>query len=207
MALFRRSSAAPDPQAPVAETASATPDPRAPKGRPTPSRKEAQAARKQALSIPADPKAAKKALRDRERVARAEQRTALLAGDQKAMPARDQGPVRAYIRDFVDSRFTAAEYFVFVAIGVLALGFIQNAVIQTWVSLVWFALTGIILLDTGYLLWRLNRSLKQEFPDKSDRKGATFYAVMRTLQLRRLSLPPPRVRRGGAPVEPKQPKR
>ncbi|MCX6433765.1 MAG: DUF3043 domain-containing protein, partial [Actinobacteria bacterium] len=44
---------------------------------------------------------------------------------------------------------------------------------------------------------------KAVFPDAADRKGITLYAVLRTLQLRRLRLPPPRVRRGGAPVTPK----
>jgi hypothetical protein len=115
--------------------------------------------------------------------------------------------VKAYVRDFIDGRFTAAEYFVFIALGVLVLGFVRNPVLQSWISLAWFAITGVIVLDTAYLLWRLNRNLKERFPAKADRKGALFYAGMRTLQLRRLRLPPPRVKRGGAPVEPKAKRR
>ena len=60
-----------------------------------------------------------------------------------------------------------------------------------------------IAVDTFVLLFQLNRRAKEAFPDSADRKGITLYAVLRTLQLRRLRLPPPRVRRGGAPVLPK----
>ena len=49
----------------------------------------------------------------------------------------------------------------------------------------------------------MNLRAKKVFPTKSDRKGITLYAALRTLQLRRLRLPPPKVRRGGAPVPPK----
>ena len=84
-------------------------DPRAPKGRPTPSRKDAEAARKQQLKIPKDPKAAKAAARERDREARATARAGMMAGDERYMPARDKGPARAFTRDFVDSRFSIAE--------------------------------------------------------------------------------------------------
>jgi hypothetical protein len=176
-------------------------DPRSPKGRPTPSRKEAEAARKQQLKIPKDPKAAKKASRERDREARAAARAGMMAGDERYLPARDRGPARAFTRDFVDSRFTVAEFFIFVAIAVLVLGFVRNQQVQSFVSLAFFAFTAVIVIDTLILLWTLNKRAKEQFPDKADRKGITLYAMLRTLQLRRLRLPPPRVRRGGAPVK------
>lgn len=176
-------------------------DPRSPKGRPTPSRKEAEAARKQQLKIPKDPKAAKKAARERDREARAAARAGMMAGDERYLPARDRGPARAFTRDFVDSRFTVAEFFIFVAIAVLVLGFVRNQAVQSFVSLAFFAFTAVIVIDTLILLWTLNKRAKEQFPDKADRKGITLYAMLRTLQLRRLRLPPPRVRRGGAPIQ------
>ncbi len=178
-------------------------DPRSPKGRPTPSRREAEATRKQQLKIPKDPKEAKKAARERERQARTASRAAMMAGDERYLPARDKGPGRAFTRDFVDSRFTLAEYFIFIAIGVLVLGFIRNPAIQSFVSIAFFAFTAVIAVDTVVLLITLNRRAKAAIPDPADRKGLTLYAALRTLQLRRLRLPPPRVRRGGAPVPPK----
>jgi hypothetical protein len=173
------------------------------KGRPTPSRKEAEAARKQSLKLPKDPKAARRAARERNRDARAQQRAALMAGDERALPARDQGPVKRYVRDFVDSRFTIAEYFIFVALAVLVLGFIPNPVVQFAVSVSWMALIAIVAFDEIFLLVRLNSALRKRFPDKAERKGALWYAGLRTLQLRRFRLPPPRIRRGGTPEEPR----
>ena len=178
-------------------------DPRSAKGRPTPSRREAEASRKSQLKIPKDPKAAKKAARERERDDRTRSRAAMMAGDERYLPARDKGPARAFARDFVDSRFTIAEFFIFVAVSVLVLGFIRNPAIQSFVSIAFFAFTALIAVDTFVLLFQLNRRAKDAFPDSADRKGITLYAVLRTLQLRRLRLPPPRVRRGGAPVLPK----
>ncbi|MFY9332118.1 MAG: DUF3043 domain-containing protein [Candidatus Nanopelagicales bacterium] len=174
-----------------------------PKGRPTPTRREAEQARKQALRGSTDPRAARRENRAREKEAKAANRAALMAGDQKRLPARDQGPVRAYVRDFVDSRFTIAEFFIFIALGVLLLGFVPNQLVQSLISLGWFLLVAIIVVDSVLIMWRLNRQIKARFPEKSERKGAIFYAIMRTLQLRRLRLPPPRVRRGGEPMPPK----
>ena len=196
----RKQAPAPDAKAPDGD-GSPPEDPQAPKGRPTPSRKEAEAARKQQLRIPKDPKAAKKAARERERAERGKARAAMMAGDERYLPPRDQGAAKAFTRDFVDSRFTVAEFFIFVAIAVLVLGFIQNPALQSFVSLAFFAFTAVIAIDTVILLVTLNRRAAQRFPDVKDRKGITLYAILRALQLRRLRVPPPRVRRGGAPIE------
>lgn len=191
----------PTAEAPASDP-SATETPGAGKGRPTPSRKEAEASRKQALKVPKDPKAARRAARDRDRDARVQQRAALASGDERALPLRDQGPVRRYIRDFVDSRFTLAEYFIFIALAVLVLGFIPNPTVQLGVSITWMALIVLVALDEIYLLFRLTSQMRKHFPDKADRKGSLWYAALRTLQLRRFRMPPPQVKRGGVPREP-----
>jgi hypothetical protein len=183
----------------TAETTPSTEDPRAPKGRPTPSRKEAEAARQQGLRTPRGTKEGRQAARERERAERARARQGMLAGDERYMPVRDRGPVRRYTRDFVDSRFTIAEFFIFIAVAVLVLGFIPNPQIQSMVSLGFFVLMALIVVDTAILLLTLNSRLKKEFPDKAERKGVMLYAFLRSLQFRRLRLPPPRVRRGGKP--------
>lgn len=184
-------------------TSSETPDPRAPKGRATPSRKEAEAARKQGLRASArgrGTKEGKRAAREAEREARARQRMGMMMGDERYMPARDRGAGRRFVRDFVDARFTVAEYFIFIAIAVLVLGFVQNQALQSFVSLAFFAVTALIIIDTTILLIQLNIRAKRTFPDKSDRRGLLLYATMRALQLRRLRLPPPMVTRGGKPI-------
>ncbi|MGA1146080.1 MAG: DUF3043 domain-containing protein [Candidatus Nanopelagicales bacterium] len=200
LSRFKRSAPPPsggEPAAPVA-------DPRAPKGRATPSRKEAEAARKQGLRASARgrvTKEGKKASREAEREARARQRAGMMMGDERYMPARDRGAKRRFVRDFVDARITVAEYFIFIAIAVLLLGFVQNPALQSFVSIAFFAVTALIIIDTTILLIQLNIRAKKEFPDKADRRGLMLYAVMRALQLRRLRLPPPMVTRGGKPIQ------
>lgn len=166
------------------------------KGRPTPSRKEAEAARKTTIRSRGGSKAGKKASREADRMERARQRQGMLAGDPRFLPVRDQGPVRAFVRDYVDGRYTVAEYFIFMAVVVLLLGFINNPSIQQLVSVGFFLMATLIVVDTSILIIQLSIRTKKAFPEKSDRRGIILYALMRTLQYRRLRMPKPRVQRG-----------
>lgn len=184
------------------------------KGHATPTRKEAEAARKakfQSNKITAktknmDKKAAKQADREAIRQERMRSRDALLRGDESAMPPRDKGPVRRAARNFVDSRRTISEFFVPVAVVVLLLGMTRVPSIQVIVTYAWIAIIVLVVGDTTFMMFKLNKQLKEKFPDKADRKGVTFYACMRALQIRRLRLPPPMFKAGGKPVEPKNKK-
>jgi Flp pilus assembly protein TadB len=193
--VFRRNST---PTEPVEQ-----PDPAAPgKGRPTPTRKEAEAARKAALAGTTDPKTAKKAARDADRRARMDAQAALRAGDERRLPARDRGPVKAYVRDLVDGRISLGELFIPVAVLVLVLGFVHVAAVQLVLVWVWlFMLIGVVI-DSVFIAWRLRRELPRRFPDE-DRKGAALYGIIRSLQIRKLRLPPPKLRWNGKPVTPK----
>lgn len=173
------------------------------KGRPTPKRKEAESARKQGISVPKDPKAARKAARDRDREARAKSRAGLMAGDPAYFPRRDAGPVKAQVRDYIDRRRTVGEFFVPFAFVVLLLGLVNNPTVQTTVVYVWTSVLLLVVLDTILVGILLGRSLRKDYPEKSDRKGAVSYGVLRALQLRRFRIPPPRIQAGGAPITPK----
>lgn len=173
------------------------------KGRPTPSRKEAEAARRQRLTIPKDPKEAKKASRDRDRAERQQARAGMMSGDERFLPDRDRGPAKAFTRDFIDARFTLAEFFIFVAIGVILAGFVPNVAVKSYSTLGFFAFGVLILIDEIILLVQLSGRVRKQFPDPKDRKGLPLYAVLRSLQLRRFRVPPPRVARGGRPLPPK----
>ena len=191
------------------------------KGRPTPTRKEAEAARKAALAGTTDPKAAKKAQREADRLARYEAQQGLRSGDPKKLPARDAGPVRAAVRDHVDGRISMGEIFIPVAVLVLVLGFVRIAAVQVALLWVWlFVLIGVVV-DSLYLVWKMRRTLPLEFPDADPSetighdsrgnttyglKGTATYAVVRSLQMRPLRLPKPRIRWNGQPVAPKKPK-
>jgi hypothetical protein len=173
------------------------------KGRPTPKRKEAESARKQGISVPKDPKAARKAARDRDREARAKSRAGLMAGEPAFFPRRDAGPVKAQVRDYIDRRRTVGEFFVPFAFVVLLLGLVNNPTVQTTVVYVWTSVLLLVVLDTILVGILLGRSLRKDYPEKSDRKGAVSYGVLRALQLRRFRIPPPRIKAGGAPITPK----
>lgn len=187
----------------MSQTPEQTPELSPGKGRPTPTRKEAEAARKATLKIPSDPKAARKAARARQADERARAREALVSGDERNLPPRDAGPVRKFTRDFVDGRWNLSELFLPLAMLVLVMGFIRNPEVQRIVSISWLLLTVLIIVDLITMQLTLKSRLKAQWPDKADRKGVAFYATMRALQIRRLRLPPPKVRRGGKPVQPK----
>jgi len=147
--VFRRKSSDTEVPAPATETSSAVQG----KGAPTPTRKEAEAARKARLGgTTGDPKADKKAAREADRKARYEARLALQAGDERRLPARDAGPVKAYVRDFVDGRISAGELFIPVALVVLVAGFIRIQWVQVILLWAWSAmLLGVILEGRGNL--------------------------------------------------------
>lgn len=182
-----------DPEQPVAPG----------KGRPTPTRREAEAARREALKGPSDPKARRKQEREQVRQQRIAAREALMAGDERALPPRDAGPVKRAVRDYIDGRRTLAEFFVPVAVVVLVVGLFRSPQTQVIVSFVWFLMLALLVVDMTVLIVRMNKMLKQQFPDPAERKGAVFYGTMRALQIRRLRLPPPKVGPGGRPVKPK----
>ncbi|MCB0917245.1 MAG: DUF3043 domain-containing protein [Actinobacteria bacterium] len=171
------------------------------KGRPTPSRKDAEANRKHALKVPNDAKAAKKAMKQRDREARAEARAGMMAGDERFLPKRDQGPAKKFTRNFVDGKRRLSEFFVFVAVAILLAGFMSGPA-QGMVSLVWLAITLAVALEVVLMIFKLRRQLSQRFT-REEAKGCTLYAILRALQIRKLRVPPPQVRPGGEPVTPK----
>ncbi|MFE7617991.1 DUF3043 domain-containing protein [Streptomyces sp. NPDC057496] len=174
-------------------------DPQAPKGRPTPKRSEAQSQRRRASSgAPLDRKEAAKRQREARRTDLARQREALASGDERYLPVRDKGPVRRFVRDYVDSRFCVAEFFLPLAVIILIMSVIQIKNIQNISLLLWLFVIVLIVVDSIGLSIRLRKQLRERFPD-TPKRGAVAYGLMRTLQMRRLRLPKPQVKRGERP--------
>ncbi|HEY5186699.1 MAG TPA: DUF3043 domain-containing protein [Actinomycetes bacterium] len=164
------------------------------KGRATPSRKDAEAARKARLKGTADPKAAKKLERERGRTDRMRARQALVDGDERYLPARDQGKAKSYARDFVDARRSAGEFMLPAVLVFLVLSFIPNNLVRGYSIIGFYLYMLLVLVDTSFLAWRTRRAVAQKYPDDTTKVG--MYAALRALQLRRLRLPKPRVRSG-----------
>ncbi|MCB5167141.1 DUF3043 domain-containing protein [Streptomyces bambusae] len=173
-------------------------DPQAPKGRPTPKRAVAQSQRRSVAASTGNRKEDAKRARERRRVELTRQREALASGDERFLPARDKGPVRRYVRDYVDSRFTVAELFLPLAVVILVLSMIRVPALQNIALLMWLAVIALIIIDSIGIVFRLRKALAQRFPDEP-RRGAVAYGLMRTLQMRRLRLPKPQVKRGERP--------
>jgi hypothetical protein len=60
----------------------------------------------------------------------------------------------------------------------------------------WLVLLVLIIVDSVVLGFRLRRGLARALPDQSHR-GATPYALMRSMQIRRFRQPPPRMKSRG----------
>jgi hypothetical protein len=173
-------------------------DPQAPKGRPTPKRSEAEALRRAVVKPPTDRKEAAKRARETRRAAMTKQREALLSGDERHLPARDRGPVRRFTRDFVDAKWHMAEFFLPIAVAILVLSMMPSAATRSFALLMWLAVIVLIVFDSVLTTRRLKKALRERYPDES-LKGASAYALMRTLQMRRMRLPRAQVKRGEAP--------
>ncbi|BBC37120.1 uncharacterized protein SGFS_084140 [Streptomyces graminofaciens] len=184
-------------QAPVTDSPQ-TRHPQAPKGRPTPKRSEAQGQRRSVANTPTTRKEAAKRSRDERRAALEKQRQALAGGDERYLPARDKGPVRRFARDFVDSRFHVAEFFLPLAVVILILSTIRVGALQNIALLLWLVVIILIVVDSIGVGIRLKKQLSTRFPNEN-KKGVVAYALMRTLQMRRLRLPKPQVKRGERP--------
>jgi hypothetical protein len=168
------------------------------KGRPTPTRKEAEAARRERAKAGMDKKAAQKVLRDRRAESNSRVRQGMRSGDERYLPKRDQGPIKRFIRDFVDARVSIAEFLLPLLIVIMVLQYSGNTSLIAFGRALWTTTLLVVALDTIWLLFRLKRALRAKFPEESLR-GTTFYTILRILQLRWLRAPKTQVKIGGAP--------
>ncbi len=182
--MFRRSKTA-EPSAPVVVVKDGG------KGRPTPTRKEAQAAAKARARGPAAKKEAARLQRQRRGEANAKAREGLKRGEERYLPNRDKGPVRRFVRDYVDARLCIAEFLLPVLVLTLLLGSLAPRVTGAISN----AMLLLVALDSALLLFRLRRELARRFPGVNT-KGAGWYAVTRSIFLRRMRTPKAQVKLG-----------
>ncbi|MFZ4841409.1 MULTISPECIES: DUF3043 domain-containing protein [Mycetocola] len=162
------------------------------KGRPTPTRKEREAANKRPL-VPNDRKEAAKQARAQMSVEREKARVGLANGEERYLPIRDRGPQKKFVRDFVDARFSAGEWLMPLLLLVVIASFIQDTRVAAYSLFVVWGLLLIAILDCVILGLRLRRKLTAKYGYAE--KGVRWYAAMRALQMRFLRLPKPQVRR------------
>jgi Flp pilus assembly protein TadB len=166
------------------------------KNRPTPKRRDQEAANKRPLIV-TDRKAARGKDKAARREAMAKQRAGMLSGDERYLPVRDKGPRRRFIRDSVDARWNVGEFMLPVMLLVLLLSFIKEAWALMAVFVLVYGLILVAVVDAALMWRRTKKRVIGKFGEAG--KGDAWYAIMRAFQMRRTRMPKPVVARGEHP--------
>lgn len=167
------------------------------KGRPTPSRKQAEAANARPI-VGSKDKALIKEQRRQQASARERARIGMMEGDERFLGPRDRGPQRRYVRDYVDARWSIGEMLIPMMLVVLVMTFIPGIMQVISLMIIW-AFVGLAILDAVFLGFRLKRLLGEKFGEDRVQPGYRWYAAMRAFQFRPLRVPKPQVKRGQRP--------
>ncbi|MFX0537315.1 DUF3043 domain-containing protein [Ornithinimicrobium sp. Y1847] len=163
------------------------------KGRPTPKRKDAEAAnRRPIVGAKGTNAEEQKARRKAERMKAREE---MLAGNERYLAPRDKGPGRRFLRDAVDRRWNVGEILLPVMLMILALSFVGTdwARIATMVGAYCLMFFGVM---DSWLLWRRTKKRYAEAFGEEPPKGSALYVVLRSFQMRMSRIPRPQVARG-----------
>ncbi len=183
----------------------------APKGRPTPKRSQTEKRRGPVAPAPMTSAEARKRRKEmrrtltkderraekvQRRAAMTDRRERMMAGDEAYLLPRDQGAVRRYARDIVDSRRNALGLFMPSALGLI---FVMLAVpqVQLFISPAMLILMAIMGVDGFLLARKVNKAVDARFPDNGESHWKLgLYAAGRASQMRRMRAPRPQVERG-----------
>jgi hypothetical protein len=174
------------------------------KGRPTPKRREAETKRRGPAPPPPKTQREAQKLARQNRASRAERRqdaagrrARMLAGDERALMPRDRGPVKAYVRDVVDSRRHLIGLFMPLAALVFVSLIVPVPRLQSLVSLFCMAMLASIVLEGVLLGRRVIKAAREKFPkEQVSSVSIGWYSFSRASQLRKLRVPKPRVKIG-----------
>ncbi|WP_433507245.1 DUF3043 domain-containing protein [Pseudonocardia halophobica] len=174
------------------------------KGRPTPKRRDAETKRRG--PAPPPPKTQREAARlakanrpskDERRAQAAERRARMDAGDDRVLLPRDRGPVKAYIRDVVDSRPHLMGLFMPLAVVVLISVLLPIPAVQQYLSLFSLVVLFVMVVEGVTLGMRVTKQARAKFPNEQiSGLGTGWYAFTRASQIRKLRVPKPRIQRG-----------
>ncbi|MEU4674145.1 DUF3043 domain-containing protein [Amycolatopsis sp. NPDC023774] len=176
------------------------------KGRATPKRREAEGRKRGPVAPP--PTSMREAMkRNRQlrkenpvskedrRAAAKERRERMMSGDDKYLPVRDRGPVKAYVRDLVDSRRNILGLFMPLAILVFLALLIPVPAAQQYITLICMAMLLVMAIEGVVNGRKISRLARERFP-KEPTRGVGWYAFVRASQIRKLRVPKPRLRPG-----------
>ncbi|BDZ60816.1 uncharacterized protein Rv2206 [Demequina sediminis] len=183
----------PEPDAPGIETPGK-------KNRPTPKRKEQEAARRR--PVIADSKTARRDQREKQRLQREKEFQAMREGDERNMPLEHRGPERRWLRDYVDARTSPGEFLLPLSIVfvIASLAIPGNSVAGLLLIAIFYMLVLAVAIDTWLMIRRMKKRFVAKFGATKLPRAWTFYVIARALNIRRFRAPKPRVARGEYPV-------
>lgn len=165
------------------------------KGRPTPKRKISEAKRVTSSLAPVVTKEQKRAAKLESRNDRVASRAAYLRGEESALPMRDRGPARRFVRNYVDARRSIGEYFLPIIFVVLILTLIPTASVQFAAIAIMYGVLITAVIDGIFLGRKIRNLVSEKFPNVPT-KGLGMYAWLRSTQMRRLRAPHPQTKVG-----------
>lgn len=166
------------------------------KGRPTPKRREAQKRNRQPITAPRTRKEAYRRTREQQARDRQRQREGMARGDDRYLPKRDRGPARRFVRDYIDARRTFGEFFMYLTLLILVLAMVAPLAVKSYLyAFGWPVMLVLILGESILLGTRVKKVARERFPGE-DLRGIGFYAATRSMQIRRLRMPKPRLKPG-----------
>lgn len=187
-----------------------------PKGRPTPKRSEARRnarkgpiapapmtasearARRKTLAGPKLSREERRAERTASRARMTDRRERMMAGEEAYLLPRDQGPIKRYVRDVVDSRRNALGLFMPATLVLLFASFGVPQV-QLYASPAMLVLMVVMGVDGVLLGRKVSKMVDAKFPDNTESRWKLgIYAAGRASQLRRMRTPRPQVERGSS---------
>ncbi len=163
------------------------------KGKATPKRKDAEAKLVVNSMAPATNKEERRKQKELQRSSRRESREAFMRGDENALTPRDRGAARRFVRDFVDTRRSVAE---FLLPGLLVIVLLSNVAPLAKYIVNLPPILFIVAIIEGFVLSRrIKKEVAERFPNESA-KGLGFYAWSRSTMIRRWRAPRPQKKPG-----------
>jgi len=161
------------------------------KGRPTPTRKEREAANKRPL-VGNKSKEAREAERERQKAEREKARKLAIAGDDRYLLARDRGPQRKILRDVLDNRYTLIEGLMPMMILFLIVTSFTPTAAQNIITLVMILALLTVSVEALVISRKATEVIREKLgADVKLQRGNYFYVVTRGIQPRPLRLPKP----------------
>ena len=165
------------------------------KGRPTPSRKEREAANIKPL-VGNRSKEARAQAKIQQRDSRLKARAAMMAGDEKYLLGRDQGPQRRIAREIIDGRYTMIEGLMPLMIVFLLVTSVTTAAANNIITLVMILVLFAVSMEATIMHRMIGSRIKERLgANIKMQKGTWFYVFTRGMQPRPLRIPKPAPRR------------